>query len=453
MRARVAVGLFVSVSTLLWFGCSGEDGKDGARGETGEQGPPGDKGDKGEPGEPGGQGPVGPEGPQGPEGPEGPPGSAGAAGLPDGTLNASCMQPCHDFAGIVEQWKTSTHYATFVANLGGEEVESWTGQRSCALCHANDGIQARIEGVIVTEPLPEHLDEGQINYYSGGAKEASYGGHATVASVACGTCHDNSAEHDPHLTGEDYEMGNFPLRVPAGDGDVTYIEKSSAVGVSDGTEAGAYNKGNACMWCHKSRKDVTNYITASNDLRSTHWGPHEGPQADIFSGLGGYEYDGEDYGQSTHQSDIENGCVGCHMPAVAENMDIGDHSFYPQQSVCQDCHPTSDDFDVIGGQSKVKVALRALRTELNDRGWITLNGTDPLTPEEIDGDDFAHDESNPAATGLTADEAGALYNYMLIARGSAYGVHNPVYTSQLLYDSYFSLAGEAPPGLTRPPAN
>ena len=28
---------------------------------------------------------------------------------------------------------------------------------------------------------------------------------------------------------------------------------------------------------------------------------------------------------------------------------------------------------------------------------------------------------------LTQDQAGALYNYILVARGGAYGVHNPKY--------------------------
>jgi hypothetical protein len=52
---------------------------------------------------------------------------------------------------------------------------------------------------------------------------------------------------------------------------------------------------------------------------------------------------------------------------------------------------------------------------------------------------------------LSADTAGALYNYLLLARGSANGVHNPVYTRELIYDSYKSLVGTAPTTLpTRP---
>ncbi|HEU5073030.1 MAG TPA: collagen-like protein [Polyangiaceae bacterium] len=453
MRTMHAVGLFACVSTLLVFGCSGEDGKDGARGETGEQGPPGEDGEQGPPGEDGEQGPPGEQGEQGPPGP-GAAGAAGAAGVPEGTLNASCLQPCHGFEGIVEQWKTSTHYATFVANLGGEEVETWTGQKSCGTCHAIDAIENRLAGEVIADPLPEHLDEGQLNYYASGAKEASYGGHANVAAVHCFTCHDDSPEHDPHLTGEDYEPGGFPLRVPSGDDDVAYIEKSSAIGVSDGTEVGAYGVGNACMWCHKSRKDVTNYVVEGVDLTSANWGPHNGPQTDIYSGKGGYEYADQEYGDSTHQLSIETGCVGCHMPAIETNSGIGDHSFYPQLSVCVDCHATATDFDVAGGQTRVKEALRELRVALNDLGWLTQDEEEPYGPlseDQIEEDEFEHDHVLPnSGTDLAADDAGALYNYLVIARGSAFGVHNPIYTQQLLFDSYVALTGEEPAGLERP---
>ena len=51
---------------------------------------------------------------------------------------------------------------------------------------------------------------------------------------------------------------------------------------------------------------------------------------------------------------------------------------------------------------------------------------------------------------LTQDQAGALYNYILVARGGAYGVHNPKYIAQLLYDSYIALTGSRSPRFPRP---
>jgi hypothetical protein len=46
---------------------------------------------------------------------------------------------------------------------------------------------------------------------------------------------------------------------------------------------------------------------------------------------------------------------------------------------------------------------------------------------------------------LTAAQAGAHYNYILVARGGAYGVHNPLYVKELLYDSYKAVTGNPPP--------
>ena len=121
------------------------------------------------------------------------------------------------------------------------------------------------------------------------------------------------------------------MRVATGKADQMLIERSSAVGVADGTVAGKFNLGNVCISCHRSRQDVTNFITASNTLSSSHWGPHEGPQADVYSGKGGYAYAGMTYGNSSHQA-FTNGCVDCHMPPIDTNQGIGNHSFYGQPS-------------------------------------------------------------------------------------------------------------------------
>src|SRR4051812_21804635 len=175
------------------LGCSGEDGKNGTTGPAGPKGAKGDTGDTGDAGPAGPQGKTGPAGPEGPEGPEGPTGPAGQPGgeagaggqgnaaLPAGTLNASCMMPCHTFSGIVEQWKTSRHYATYVANLGGDEVDSWTGPKACGNCHAVDGVQQRYAGNVAYNGTtgstdPEH---GQLNYKDSGTSkvgETTYAG-------------------------------------------------------------------------------------------------------------------------------------------------------------------------------------------------------------------------------------------------------------------------------------
>jgi hypothetical protein len=364
------------------------------------------------------------------------------------------MLPCHSFSGIVEQWKTSRHYATYVANLGGDEAESWTGPKACGNCHAVDGVQQRIVDNVAYNGTtgPTDSEHGQLNYKdstSSKVTETTYAGQATVAQVGCATCHDNSPDHDPHLSGKDYAKGDFPLRVPSGDGDYVLLEKSSAVGTVDGTPI-QYTTGNACMWCHKSRKDVTNYIAATNNITSNTWGPHEGPAADIYSGEGGYNYAGKDYQNSSHQGFV-NGCVRCHMPPVDENMGIGDHSFYPQLAVCTDsCHKTAKNFDVAGGQTKVKNSLQVLRELLNTAGMLTRDGTTPLADPDLHDQNFNEDNALPK-NGVVADQAGALYNYFLIARASGYGVHNPYYINELLYDSVQAMGGNPEDsGMVRP---
>jgi len=469
---RTSWGIAVALGLVL-LSCSGDDGKDGAKGpagpkgekgdtgatgKTGATGPQGDQGDQGDQGPTGDQGPEGPAGPTGPAGPPGPSGEAGAAGagpveLPDGTLNASCMKPCHTFDGTVEQWKTSRHYATYVANLGGDEAESWTGAKACGNCHAQDGVQQRLAGNVTVNAgaaVPVELLHGQLNYKDASNKiqEAIYAGQATVAVVGCATCHDDSAAHDPHLTGKDYAPGDFPLRVPSGSNDYAIIEKSSALGTSDGTKV-KYQVGNACMWCHKSRKDVTNYVLATNNnVSSTNWGPHEGPDADLFTGKGGYEFAGKTYQNSQHQSFVK-GCVSCHMAPEPDNMNVGNHSFYPQLETCTaSCHQTAKNFNVGGAQDRVKTMLQRLRVALNTLNLLTRDGTNPLTGADLTDTNWNLDKALPK-TGVDGPTAGALYDYFLVARASAYGVHNPYYVQEIAYDAIQATGGDLS-GLNRP---
>jgi hypothetical protein len=266
-----------------------------------------------------------------------------------------------------------------------------------------------------------------------------------VAEVYCTTCHAVTNANDPHKTGVPWTPGSFPLQV-AGDGGV-YLEKSSASGTVVGTNAGSYGPGNTCMWCHRSRVDITNYIVSGgNKITSVHWGPHEGPQADVFTGAGGYQYAGHTYGEATHQQKLS--CVDCHMPDVADNSNVPDHSFNPQLSACKTCHATATTYDINGFESQVKAAMTQIETYLNNQGLLTRAASAPyipLTSAQLGDGSWDLDQPTPGGNIdgglLTQDQAGALYNYILIARGGAYGVHNPKYVAQLLYDSYYALTG------------
>jgi hypothetical protein len=140
---------------------------------------------------------------------------------------------------------------------------------------------------------------------------------------------------------------------------------------------------------------------------------------------------------------------------VADNSGVPNHTFNPQLSTCGStgCHsPPPTTFNVVGGQATVQGALTDLERALNTAGWLTRASSSPYSPlSDPDGGNgqvgdgsWALDTPIPGIT-LTAAQAGALYNYLLAAHGSAYGVHNPLYTKELLYDSYVAVTGNPPP--------
>ena len=438
MLIRGSLGAALVAASLLLAGCGGTDGTNGKDGVAGGPGP---------------TGPAGTAGPSGLVGPAGP-------GV-DGGLQTSCLSPCHGFNGIVEQWKTSVHFATYVANLGGTEVDSWTGAQACGNCHAADALTGRAAGTVnapgVGDAGVPNVKNGGLTYRtaaaSTGASEATYAGSVKVAAVNCTTCHAVTPANDPHRTGAPtFVTGSFPWRAPVGVNDLAYIAKSPDTTAVTGQSVGARGFSNTCMFCHKSRKDVTNYITPTNNSISQYWGPHEGPQTDVFSAKGGYHFASVVYGTAKHEQSLA--CVDCHMPDNATNGNFPDHSFYPQLAVCtKSCLVGETSFNINGAQTAFagktttnpvfESYLGELQRLLNTAGLITRSTTTGLTAAEL-GDGQWSLDTGRTASGVTGDMAGALYNYFLLARGSAKVVHNPKYSRQLMWDSVFALKGAAP---------
>jgi hypothetical protein len=424
-------------------------------------------------GPPGPAGPPGATGPQGTAGPAGPAGPTREGGVVDplvpleaglAALPTSCLSPCHGFNGVVEQWKTSTHFATFISNLGGEEVDSWTGPGACGNCHAMDAIERRVASSVgtIAGGTVTNLSAGQLGYNNPATSalaEATYAGSSKVASVACVTCHQVTDANDPHRTGQAYKAGAFPLRVPTGVSDQATIEKSPDKSAVTGTPAGALGSANTCVWCHRSRKDVTNYIADDTTLTSLNWGPHEGPQADIASGKGGYHFAARAYGSSTHQQRLT--CVDCHMHPTEPDGGAtwASHSFRAQVGACTSCHVGATSFDVNGGVGQTRAAMLELQKALNDAGYLTRGTIAPypaLQPTQLTDAQFQLDKTRAGGgpdggtEHLAPDQAGALYNYLLVARGGALGIHNPLYVRQLIFDSYMAIKGLPPASITRP---
>jgi len=395
-------------------------------------------------------------------GPAGPPGSGVVGDATTGDampataalIPVSCLSPCHGFNGVVAQYQTSQHYVTYVTNLGSETAAEWTTPGApCGNCHAIDALGNRVSGNVLTAD-----DGGVVNLGSGeteyldpvtlAVSSVNYTGTATVAQVYCTTCHAVTDANDPHKTGIPWTPGSFPLQVPADSGTV-FVEKSPTTGPVTGTNAGFFGPGDTCMWCHRSRVDITHYIAPTgNQITSVRWGPHEGPQADLFTGVGGYQFTGKVYGQSTHEQKLS--CVDCHMVNVAENANVPDHSFNPQIAACRGCHAGATTFDVSGFETDIQNELTQVETFLNGENALTRATAAPysgLAPSNLGDGNWSQDQPVPGATLegglLTQDQAGALYDYLLVARGGAYGVHNPKYIGEILFDSATAL-GLAP---------
>lgn len=427
------------IAAVMLVACSGEQGADGQ------------------------QGPPGPQGAPGPQGSAGP-GYDGGVLIPDvggETGMTGCTSPCHGFGNVVDQWKYSGHYK--ISAMAADEPV-WTSAATCGNCHAIDGVERRLAGTVTVADggVATDVTKGHLNYKTaaGGASEVVYSGFGKNAIVHCTTCHLFTPTTDPHNTGK-YEAGQAPLRVPSGTDDIATIEKSPADSGAPVGQSVKYKTGNTCVMCHKSRKDITFYITASNKLSSAHWGPHEGPQADLFSGLGGYSFAGAKYGTSTHTT-VANGCTSCHMVGVAGNKGVPDHSMIPALAYCKSCHTTytGSSYDIQSGQSVVRSALKELEAALNAKGLLTRSAAKPYQPlsvEEMADGNYYLDKTRPGSNSdgtdqvLDAPTAGALYNYLIIARGRDFGVHNPTYTKQLLWDSIKQIKGANPTSMSSRP--
>ena len=426
------------------------------------------------------------EGPRGPAGVDGTNGTNGTNGS-DGLDAYVCLRPCHNTQGIWTQYRNSTH---FIEILNAEEQETWTGG-GCGKCHAKDALETRVDGTL-SGGNPTNTALGQLNYLSGTVKEGNYDGDANFAQIHCFTCHERQDDANSQHNDAIYTAGNFPWWTSTTQG--TYLEKSSAVLAATGTQLPNYGTGNICFYCHKSRKDVTDYIKATNvGLTSRYWGPHEGPGGDVYSGKGGYEFSGKTYSSSTHVTILTKACVNCHMRPITANDNYPNHDFKPNVETCAQsgCHVGATSIDGIQTTSvaNLETLLKQLQDMFNTYDLSAVpNATNGIL-SQVDNsaasndsvattsdpnlssnattrfDNIYHDavrtqrvSSFNATTGrwsstnvsisIPKDHAGALYNYFLVVRSKGYGYHNYKYAAQLIYDSIEALGG-TPTG-TRP---
>jgi len=305
-----------------------------------------------------------------------------------GACNSCHDAPTHHVKGT--EWFTSMHAVT---------TTDPAGNASCVGCHTQNGFIAKMAGTTPTD--------------------LSYG------AIGCQTC------HEPH-----------GQTTPASDSHI--IRNMAQVTLADGTKVANAGEGALCMNCHQARQKAATY--AASTAGSAHFGPHEGPQADMLEGANGFTY-GLNIPSSAHAYVAQNTCVECHMQATATTdaafLKAGGHTFKadfmpadsttPVQLVgaCQNCHgpeittfnfPLFDyngDGKIEGVQTEVQHLLDTLSAMLPPAGQAK-------TSLSIDST-------------WTQPQLEAAYNWLFVTNDGSNGIHNTAYAVGLLKASIADL--------------
>lgn len=284
------------------------------------------------------------------------------------------------------EWRNSVH-------ASGTAID-YTNRGTCVECHQHQGF---------------------LDFIQTGTTDSPY---ESVAAIHCFTC------HAPHTRGDLTVRANGPYALENG-------------------ETFDHGDANLCANCHHSRDAVEDAVPNEETVQlSTRFGPHHGPQSDLLQGTNGYEdFPGYTYATSTHATQIEEACIGCHManPNQHDGYDVGGHSWnmryeahdgseYTLVDVCADCHASldgEDDYDVaetfrdFDGDGEVE----GVQTELDD---LADSLGVLLAPVRTTGNLFDGDAV------VTRGQAGAAWNWVNYMEDRSHGVHNPKYFESLL---------------------
>ncbi len=322
------------------------------------------------------------------------------------SLSADVCNQCHDASG-----KHSIGSYARYSKHDELETGSETKRASCYPCHSGGAF---VEWVKAGKDTTGFAAAGKWTAASGGI------------SIACATC------HDPH--GKNDSANPWNLRTTTVDSLLCgYIPTTGG-------------EGQLCMNCHKARYDVRVRVQPNNPPYFgfvNRYGPHESPQADMFLGVGGYQYDDNTfYGVNTHGS-LEKGCITCHMsergsgllPNHQMSMDEAEYvgtTFDPLEA-CAGCHGTITDYDDIkafydfdrngtieGVQTEIQSLLDELKTKLPQ---------DPLTGEPVNM------TKDSLLVKDRADYVEGIWNYYLVKNDKSMGIHNAAYAAALLRKS------------------
>jgi hypothetical protein len=334
------------------------------------------------------------------------PGAGHVAGFGDvskisATLDAGVCLQCHEAPThhMVGTYYNASNHATMP--LAGKDAVS----ASCFPCHSGSA------------------------YYKYSQNQTTPGYvAATDASqpITCAVC------HDPH-NGTNYGLRLVPVTL------------------KNGFSVPSVGNGQLCMTCHQSRKNIATTITAKAPYYgfSDRFGPHHGPQADMFLGQNAFQYgDSSITGINTHGG-LKDACVTCHMQTRGTN---SNHQWNMSDStgdyvtVCKSCHGQSiTSFDDIKASSDWdgNGKIEGVQTEVKGM----LNNLAALLPKDSNGNVVSMMADSLKVKGQPSVIKG-IYTYYFVSEDKSLGVHNAKYTVSILQKALSSLGSTTPVELT-----
>lgn len=297
------------------------------------------------------------------------------------------------------------------------------GTTTCMNCHTDD---YHMENYLLSIETEFALSRHNLS--------DTYVRRGTDASPVCSRCHTTEGFQHYVLTGEvtpleeSSHIGCFACHAPHTNENFS-LRVSEPVVMNHGT---TYDRGlsNTCAICHQTRL-TDPPIDSPTPITGSRWGPHYAPQANILSGQGAYVFAGTTYETNAAHSGITDGCVVCHMAELPDNVIAGGHSFAinyvssgntrVNSKGCA-CHTTwTTDAIATTATDTYQAEFEEKLDELGDilvaRGWLKTDR------------EYA---TNGATAPVTADQRGAVFNFLILHHDKSQGVHNKKYAESVI---------------------
>jgi hypothetical protein len=315
------------------------------------------------------------------------------------SLDVGVCAQCHDSPWrypLVVEWRNSLHshpvYESAFAQSPTSSSYMTNNLGNCVRCHDGRGFVNFTDGEgTATENL------------------------TSVEALSCAVCHDPHSADNPHQ-----------------------LRRVTADTLGNGQPITLGGLGQLCMNCHKSRYDAN----VASTTYSSHFGPHVGPQADMFLGMNAVEF-GTPTSSSGHKYALQDACVDCHMYATPDTGKpgrdkIGGHTWAMEAdgvenvAACQSCHGPIQSFDDIKAAYDYdrNGKIEGIQTEV--KGMLARLGK-MLPPQVAD--------SGTVLRSFTQNQLKAAYNYFFVLNDGSYGVHNAKYAIGILQKSMDILTG------------